>query len=97
MNKTKPSLQKIHITSAFSAPLRENRMLNLRHRQVSQPGENLQQLSDHVWTTTNLMTSTLNRVSMTAWTQQNATLWFDACMCCLSGTTISGLLHVVET
>jgi len=46
MNKTKLALQKIHITSAFSAPLRENRMLNPRHRQVSQPGENLHHLSD---------------------------------------------------
>jgi len=41
-------LQKIHITFAFSAPLRENRMLNLRYSQVSQPGENLYQLSDLV-------------------------------------------------
>ena len=28
-------LQKTHVTSAFSAPLRENSMLNLQHRLVS--------------------------------------------------------------
>jgi len=33
MNKSKLPLQKTHISSAFSAPLRENRMLNLRQRQ----------------------------------------------------------------
>jgi len=46
MNKKILSLQIIHITSAFSAPLRENRMLNLRHGLFYQPGENLHQLSD---------------------------------------------------
>jgi hypothetical protein len=33
-------------TSAFPTPLRENRMLNLRHRRVYRPGENVQPLSE---------------------------------------------------
>ena len=37
---------KIHVTSAFSTPLRENRILVHQHRQIYWPYENVQQLSD---------------------------------------------------
>jgi len=40
------SLQEMHETSAFSAPLRENRMLNPQHRLVFRLYENRQQLPD---------------------------------------------------
>jgi len=40
------SLQKTHVTSAFSAPLRENCMLNRQYRLVFRLYENRQQRSD---------------------------------------------------
>ena len=40
------SVQKTHVTSAFSAPLRENSMLTLQHKLVFRVYENRQQLSD---------------------------------------------------
>ena len=45
-NLTILSLQKTHVTSAFSAPLRENCMLNRQYRLVFRLYENRQQRSD---------------------------------------------------
>jgi tRNA 2-selenouridine synthase SelU len=43
--------KKTHVTSAFSAPLRENTMLNLQHRLVFRVYEDLQHVLDQARTT----------------------------------------------